>query len=48
MDNRGQDVCTNVEMFGAKPESFAGESSDSKIGIYGIEVRDADNWCVMA
>lgn len=35
MDNLGQLVCTKTEMCGSKSDSFAGESSERRIGMYG-------------
>lgn len=38
----------NVDMCGLNKANFAGESSERRIGMYGIGVRDVDNWFVIA
>ena len=38
MDNLGQLVCTKTETCGLKRDSFAGDNSESKIGMYGIRI----------
>lgn len=47
IDSRGHEVCTNAEMWLLNSDSFAGDSSESKIGMHGIELSAVDNCLVI-